>query len=322
MVHRELPKLLKQLEGMNFAELSYPHVYSDLVMMKLFVYFRVMGITTFLAMGQHLEKRPDVLKLVGLRFCPHRTTLSKRFKSIPAVVQNLLKQMTQNLIDSKQIDPTVGAVDASLMKADGNVWHKKQMEAGELPKCGNVDVEARWGKSGCKGWVYGYGLHTLLIAGPIPWPCAFAVHPAHRKEPPVLRDELLAHLPKDTRLLLGDGGYDDEESAQDCEIKSCTLLTSMAKTLGKQVSELRRERYELYHSLAGREAFVLRKTTIEPFQGHLKNLFELERLPIKGLKNVAALCAISILCYCLLVCLNIRLNRPPTQIKTYLYSLR
>lgn len=230
--------------------------------------------------------------------------------------------MTQILISSEYLDPTVAAVDASLMQANGNMWHKKQIEAGQLPQCGNVDVEARWGKSGCKGWIFGYGLHTLLIAGAIPWPCAFSVHPAHRKESPILLDELLAHSPENTRLLLGDGAYDDEKAAQSCEIKHCTLLTSMPKTLGKQASVLRCERYELYHSLAGREAFVLRKTTIEPFQGHLKSLFELEQLPIKGLKNVVALCAISILSYCLLIKLNIKLNRPPTQIKTLMYSLR
>lgn len=70
MVHPELSKLLKQLEEMDFAKLSYPYVYSDLVMLKLFVYFRVMGVVAFQAMHQHLQQRPDVLGLVGLRFPP------------------------------------------------------------------------------------------------------------------------------------------------------------------------------------------------------------------------------------------------------------
>ncbi|HEU4743514.1 MAG TPA: hypothetical protein VFS50_18140 [Meiothermus sp.] len=99
----------------------------------------------------------------------------------------------------------------------------------------------------------------------------------------------------------------------------CTLLTSMPEGLSQRASELRQERHQLYHSPAspaGREAFVLRKTTIEPFQGQLKDLFGLEHLPLKGLKNVRALCAVSILTYCLLVRFNLRRNHPPTQLKT------
>ena len=81
------------------------------------------------------------------------------------------------------------ATDATLMQANGNLWHKPQMDAGVagvLPDCGNVDVEARWGKSGYKGWVFGYGLHTLLLTHPIPWPIGFALCPANRDEIPVL----------------------------------------------------------------------------------------------------------------------------------------
>lgn len=96
----------------------------------------------------------------------------------------------------------------------------------------------------------------------------------------------------------------------------------MPKTLGRQASDLRRERHELYHSIAGREVFMLRKTTIEPFQGQLKALFDLELLPIKGLRNVAALCAISILTYGLLVQLNLRRNAPPAQVKTLMLACR
>lgn len=70
MVHPELIRLVAQLEDLELEKLSYPYVYGDVVMVKLFVYFRVMGITAFKAMQQHLQARPEVLSLVGVRFPP------------------------------------------------------------------------------------------------------------------------------------------------------------------------------------------------------------------------------------------------------------
>jgi hypothetical protein len=71
-----------------------------------------------------------------------------------------------------------------------------------------------------------------------------------------------------------------------------------------------------------REVFALRKTTVEPFQGQLKDLFDLEHLPVKGLSNVRALCYFSVLAYVLLVALNLRNEQPPNQIKSTLLALR
>lgn len=48
----------------------------------------------------------------------------------------------------------------------------------------------------------------------------------------------------------------------------------------------RLERVRLYHDREVREAFVLRKTTVEPFRGRLKALFELEYLCMKGPRNI------------------------------------
>jgi hypothetical protein len=82
------------------------------------------------------------------------------------------------------------------------------------------------------------------------------------------------------------------------------------------------ERAKLYHDPCIREVFALRKTTVEPFQGQLKDLFALERLPMKSLANVRALCVFSVLSYVLLVALNLRNQQPPTQIKATMLALR
>ena len=112
------------------------------------------------------------------------------------------------------------------MHASGNVWHKKQRDKGELPKCGNVDTEAHWGKSGCGEWVFGYRLHNLTLCGPegITWPAASSLHAANVKDADVFDDELVQQLPAATQVLLGDGGYDQESCYINCDTREVTLL--------------------------------------------------------------------------------------------------
>ena len=55
-------------------------------------------------------------------------------------------------------DYSIAAVDSTLMKAKGSVWHKSSMKKGVVP-CPGIDKDARWGYSHIKGWIFGYKLH-------------------------------------------------------------------------------------------------------------------------------------------------------------------
>lgn len=70
MVHPELVRLLEQLEELDCARRTDPYVYSDVAVLKLWVYFRVLGISAFAAMHLHLQERPEVLSLAGLTSPP------------------------------------------------------------------------------------------------------------------------------------------------------------------------------------------------------------------------------------------------------------
>ena len=50
------------------------------------------------------------------------------------------------------------AIDSTILKAKGHVWHKSSMEKGVVPRSG-IDTDARWGYSHTKGWIFGYKLH-------------------------------------------------------------------------------------------------------------------------------------------------------------------
>ena len=56
------------------------------------------------------------------------------------------------------VDPSITAIDSTLLKAKGHVWHKSSMKKGVVPRSG-IDTDARWGYSHTKGWVFGYKLH-------------------------------------------------------------------------------------------------------------------------------------------------------------------
>jgi hypothetical protein len=66
------------------------------------------------------------------------------------------------------VDLAITAIDSTLIKTKGSVWHKSSMERGEVPRPG-IDTGARWwGYSHTKGWVFGYKLHltpSTLSAG-------------------------------------------------------------------------------------------------------------------------------------------------------------
>jgi hypothetical protein len=63
------------------------------------------------------------------------------------------------------------AIDSTLLKAKGSVWHKSSMENGIVPRSG-IDTDARWGFSHTKGWIFSYKLHMISSTGSIIVPLA------------------------------------------------------------------------------------------------------------------------------------------------------
>lgn len=241
---------------------------------------------------------------------------------MPERIRSALKQVHGQFVEQQQSDPSIMSVDSTLMHANGNVWHKKQREQEELPSCGNIDTQAHWGVSGTGEWVYGYRLHTLMSCGPygLELPYDAQVEPANIKDAEVLKRIFMPDLPEGVELILADAGYDDQGCYDASDARSVSLLVPIK--VKKTTPPARRERAELFHAPESREVYGLRKTSIEPYQGQLKELFALEHLPVKGLANVRALALLATLAYLLLVKLNLLLKRPPLQLKATLYALR
>lgn len=70
MIPLSVESFLDQVDELDLPELSYPYVYSDKSMMKLYLYALIHDINGFKTLRHQLEERPDVLRLVGLSFPP------------------------------------------------------------------------------------------------------------------------------------------------------------------------------------------------------------------------------------------------------------
>jgi transposase len=313
---------LNQLDHLELPALEASQIYSDRSILKAHLYALIRQITSFKLLAKILLEKPELRQICNLKTAPHRTTLSRRFKHLPQPLALLLDQLTNQAQKMNLIDASITSTDSTLMKANGNVWHKKNMLANELPACGNIDTDAHWGKSAYKGWTFGYAMFSLVTCGPqgIVWPVESVLHPANANDVVIFKQDLLTHLPSETKLLLADSGFDDQHLANACNRREITLVTPIPK-VGKSTSKKRLARASLFATPDIREVFALRKTSVEPFQGQIKDLFGLERLPMKGLLNVRALCNLAVVTYCLLVLFNVGLGRSARALKETMYLL-
>jgi hypothetical protein len=98
---------------------------------------------------------------------PHRRTWQRRLARVPAALPAQIGCLGRALVELTGAWLAHGravALDSTLLRAPGSVWHVKQRAANLLPVV-TLDVEADWGKSGWHGWVYGWKLHLASLVG-------------------------------------------------------------------------------------------------------------------------------------------------------------
>ena len=81
---------------------------------------------------------------------PTRRTWERRFQAIPATLPAQIGCLGRHLLDLIQPWVKCGravAIDCTILRARGGVWHQKHREPGELPHT-SIDPEAHWSKSG------------------------------------------------------------------------------------------------------------------------------------------------------------------------------
>src|SRR5580765_1472267 len=274
---------------------------------------------TFLGMDcQHNRK---LALACGLATMPSRRTFDRRLKTISTDVKERISTMGCLFVMEELVDLSITAIGSTLLKAKGCVWHKSSMSKGVVPRSG-IDTDARWGYSGTRGWIFGYKLHptsTTAAAGGLIVPLTADVTTANVPDnqmyvPLASSSSSVFSLPS-LRHMAADPGYDDRK-----------LYEYSKKTLGmdlvcpveryKNTPKYRLELACFYRSILGQAIYNQRGISIEPLIEHIKSVFRIDPLPVRGFHAVSAAVLMSVLLYQIMVCHNCKIGKPnPKSIK-------
>ncbi len=220
---------------------------------------------------------------------PARRTWERRLAALPDTLPAQIGRLGCHLVALLRPWAACGravAIDSTVLRARGGVWHKKDREAGVVPHT-SIDTEAHWTKSGWHGWVYGWKLHLATTVAAVWLPLAAELTPANAADNEIA-PQLLADLPAEVRFVLGDRHYNAPQVQEACDRADRVLVTSQ---------------YGGYpHTGAGVEVrrvfHKLRSTAIENFNGQFKAIFDVRgAVPTKGLTNTRRFALGAVLVY-------------------------
>ncbi|MBU4087061.1 MAG: hypothetical protein KKB21_05800 [Nanoarchaeota archaeon] len=170
-----------------------------------------------------------------------------------------------------------------MVKARGPVWHKKQKDKGIIPEgLRGLDKEATWGKSAYDGWVYGHGTFCLT-SFKIPIVGLFCWMQNSANEAKRMHAEIIKY--KDiVKKIFMDSKADDQKIYFDLKQNfKIQLVTKPRKGMDK--SDSRKRMIKEMLTKGNIEDYKERSTTVEPMQGLISNIFELERCWMRGNEN-------------------------------------
>src|ERR671919_3229485 len=291
-----------------------PYVYSPTVILRCFIvrlWFRLDSnnvLHKFLKMDSPYNKK--IMKRCGLTQIPDRRTFDRRLKTISIDIKERIAIMTHLFVCEKMIDPYIVAIDSTLLKAKGHVWHKSSMKKGIVPRSG-IDTDARWGFSHTKGWIFGYKLHLISSTGPIIVPLAADFTTANVQDNQLYNPMTSSLFTEETCFMIGDSGYDDQKLYDLSINRGFELICPVQRYVNTSTKRL--QLIEFYESELGQAIYCWRSKSIEPLIEHLKRVFRIDPLTIRGYHKAAGIVLLSVLLYQILVYYNLKIRTKQPQ---------
>jgi hypothetical protein len=153
------------------------------------------------------------------------------------------------------------SADKMMIRALGPVWHRKQREQGIIPKgLTGLDTEATWGYSKSDGWVYGHGTFCLVAC----------------------RSRMLGAF----KWMRNSGNEAKRMWLETGKLKGLISTVLMDSKADDQALffELQRQR-GIQRQKKNQRLYKQRSYTVEPMQGLVKEIFDLERCWMRGDEN-------------------------------------
>jgi hypothetical protein len=261
-----------------------PTTYSDRLFLKALLIMIVRHLHSPYELLCVLQQpTPEMLLLRNLlcepdRF-PTRRTWERRLATLPDRLPAQIRCLGRHLVAVIQPWAASGravAVDSTVLRAKGGVWHKKDREADAVPHT-SIDTEAHWTKSGWHGWVYGWKLHLITVVADV-WIPLGAELTAANVDDGTQAAQLLwwehDELPPEVRYILGDKHYNRPLLRAICGVRGWWLVATKHGRYPHHDSgvEVRR----VFHKL--------RSVAMENFNEHFKGIFGGHaQVPTRGL---------------------------------------
>jgi hypothetical protein len=272
----------------------YDYKHKSLIVFFIIMQYR--SIFKFKAQRRWLKTHTSERERLGFEQVPHRTTLSRRYKTLYQVVQDFIAFLGHyaETLDER-FDSHNLFEDKSLFKAKGPVWHQSDREAGRIPdNLRALDRDATWSKSGYHGWVYGYCVH--LTCNRAAFPKLAQVETGAYSEKKALADKestLLTDLRPDT--VTGDDSYTKALRIRQWAKQGVALLSPAFKWVNGRYAQA----YHRYIEQPDNAALLRdRQTAIEPFFDLLAQVIGAtyqKQLPTQRLVNVRTCLALGVL---------------------------
>lgn len=272
-----------------------PVLYSDTLFLKALVIMivrRLHKVGELLAVleepTQEMRSLRELLSEPNGRF-PSRRTFERRLRALPQTLPERIGCLGRHLVWLLKPWAHSGravALDSTVLRAKGGVWHKKDKQEGVVPHS-SIDTEADWTYSGWHGWVYGWKLHLACTVAGVWIPLAARLTPANVSDIRIA-PLLLEALPEEARFVLGDKHYNSKDFKQRCLRQGRFLVSPKRGPYPHTDSgaEVRR----IFH--------LLRHRAIENLNGHFKTLFEAYgSVPTKGVADTARFALGAVLVY-------------------------
>ena len=257
-----------------------PFVYPENLFLKALVIMILRRLHSVNELRQVLEQPTAEMKFLKTQFLiagtyPSRRTWERRLAAIPEQLPAQIGCLGRHLVRLIQPWGEYGravAIDSTVLRSLGGVWHQKDRKQGKLPHH-SIDTQAHWTKSGWHGWVYGWKLHVVSVVAGVWIPLAANLTSANEADN-IAAPALLDELPQEALFILGDRHYNRPNIRDYCQTHHRILVTTQ---YGKyphtdEGKEVRR----IFH--------MLRHKSIENFNEHFKSIFEGHgQVPTKGL---------------------------------------
>ncbi len=307
------PKPVKKKRGR-------PYVYSPTVMLRCFIvriWLKIPSnnaLHTYFSIDNVYNRR--VMKACGLDRLPDRRTFDRRFRTISFDIRGRIDAMGILFVKEGLVDSCIVSVDSSMLRAKGHVWHRSSMKKNVIPRSG-IDTDARWGYSRTKEWIFGYKLHLACSTGSLIVPLS-ADFTAANVPDNKMYESITSSIPEGIRYIAADEGYDDHELYDFSRYRGLQLVCPI-----KRYRHTKSERLELIHfyrSRLGQRVYSCRSVSVEPLIEHIKDVFDIDPLPVRGFDNARSIVLLSVLLYQTTVYYNHLAGRPLRALKHMLGS--